>query len=337
MSNDRVTIIAEAGVNHNGDFDLACRLADAALRAGADYVKFQTGVPEKVISTFAAQAEYQAANTGREESQLDMVRRIMLPADAFAPLRDYCRKIGIRFLSTPFDLDSIDTLRPLGMDAVKVPSGEITNLPYLRKIAGMGLPVIMSTGMSRLGEVDDALEVLAANGVGIDDITLLHCNTEYPTPYSDVNLRAMQTLGQAFGCRVGYSDHTKGIEVPVAAVALGATVIEKHFTLDRNMEGPDHKASLEPDELAAMVRSIRHIEQALGDGRKRVSDSERKNITIARKSLVAARPIRKGEIFSAENITVKRPGDGISPMLYDMVTGLPAPRDFGYDESITLQ
>lgn len=337
MKEDKVLIIAEAGVNHNGDFELACRLADAAKKAGADIVKFQTGVPEKVISTFAEQAEYQAANTGRKESQLDMVRRIMLPAEAFEPLRDYCRSIGIEFLSTPFDLDSIDTLRPLQMDAVKVPSGEITNLPYLRKIAGMGLPVIMSTGMSRPGEIDDALEVLRANGVKDEDITLLHCNTEYPTPYEDVNLRAMQTLQRAFGLKVGYSDHTRGIEVPVAAVALGAKVIEKHFTLDRNMDGPDHKASLEPDELAQMVRSIRHIEAALGDGRKRVSNSERKNIPIARKSLVAARPIRKGERFSEENITVKRPGDGLSPMLYDMVLGLEAPRDFGYDELIEVK
>lgn len=337
MREDRVLIIAEAGVNHNGDFELACRLADAAKAAGADIVKFQTGVPEKVISTFAEQAEYQTANTGRKESQLDMVRRIMLPASDFRPLRDYCRRIGIEFLSTPFDLDSIDTLRPLEMDAVKVPSGEITNLPYLRKIAGMGLPVIMSTGMSRLGEVDDALEVLTGAGVPLSEITLLHCNTEYPTPYEDVNLRAMQTLRDAFGVKVGYSDHTRGIEVPVAAVALGASVIEKHFTLDRNMEGPDHKASLEPAELKQMVESIRHIEAALGDGRKRVSNSERKNIAIARKSLVAARPIRKGERFSEENVTVKRPGDGLSPMLYDMVLGLEVPRDFGYDELIEIK
>lgn len=337
MEKEKVLIIAEAGVNHNGDYALACRLADAALQAGADIVKFQTGVPEKVISTFAEQAEYQTANTGRRESQLDMVRRIMLRPDEFAPLCEYCRSIGIGFLSTPFDLDSIDTLRPLGMSAVKIPSGEITNLPYLRKIAGMGLPVIMSTGMSRLGEIDDALEVLVQGGVPMDRITLLHCNTEYPTPYEDVNLRAMQTLEAAFGCRVGYSDHTQGIEVPVAAVALGAKVIEKHFTLDRNMEGPDHKASLEPAELAAMVRAIRHTEMALGSPRKRVSASESKNVAIARKSIVAARPIRKGELFSADNITVKRPGNGISPMLFDMVTGLPAPRDYGYDELIDIK
>ena len=336
MQENKVLIIAEAGVNHNGDYALACRLADAAKEAGADIVKFQTGIPEKVISTFAEQAEYQTANTGVKESQLDMVRRIMLRPDEFLPLRDYCRSIGIRFLSTPFDLDSIDVLRPLEMDMVKVPSGEITNLPYLRKIAGMGLPVVMSTGMSRLGEIDDALMVLTENGVPLDDITLLHCNTEYPTPYEDVNLRAMQTLRSAFGCQVGYSDHTRGIEVPVAAVALGAQVIEKHFTLDKNMPGPDHKASLEPAELAAMVRAIRNTEAALGSPRKFPSPSERKNMAIARKSIVAARPIRKGELFSEKNITVKRPGDGISPMLWDTVIGLAAPRDFGYDELISL-
>lgn len=332
-----VLIIAEAGVNHNGSFDLACRLADAARNAGADIVKFQTGKPENVISTFAPQAEYQAANTGVHESQLDMVRRIMLKAEEFAPLRDYCRNTGISFLSTPFDLSSIEVLRPLQMDMVKIPSGEITNLPYLRAVASMRLPVIMSTGMSRLGEIDDALQVLTAEGLSLDDITLLHCNTEYPTPYADVNLRAMQTLRQAFGCKVGYSDHTRGIEVPIAAVALGATVIEKHFTLDRNMPGPDHKASLEPDELAQMVTAIRHTEEALGSSLKRVSPSEAKNIVVARKSIVAARPIRRGEVFTPDNITVKRPGNGLPPMLWDTVIGLTAPRDFQYDENITLK
>lgn len=333
----KVLIIAEAGVNHNGDFNLACRLADSAKAAGADIVKFQTGIPEKVISTYARQAEYQTANTGVRESQLDMVRRIMLRADEFRPLRDYCRDIGIRFLSTPFDLDSIDVLRPLQMDMVKVPSGEITNLPYLRKIAGMHLPVVMSTGMSRLGEVDEALGVLIRCGVSMDDITLLHCNTQYPTPYEDVNLRAMETLRAAFGCKVGYSDHTSGIEVPVAAVAMGATIIEKHFTLDRNMPGPDHKASLEPQQLKAMVQAVRNIELALGSPIKRVSPSERGNVAVARKSIVAARPIRCGELFTEENITVKRPGDGLSPMLWDMVLGMPAPRDFDYDENISLK
>lgn len=333
----KVVIIAEAGVNHNGSFEMACRLADEAKRAGADYVKFQTGIPENVISVRAEQAEYQKHNTGTSESQLDMVRKIMLRPDDFKPLKEYCDSIGIQFLSTPFDLDSIDILKPLGMDLWKIPSGEITNLPYLRKIASMGQPVVMSTGMSRLGEVDDALAVLLEGGLTLDMITLLHCNTEYPTPYSDVNLRAMLTLRDATGCRVGYSDHTLGIEVPVAAVAMGAEVIEKHFTLDKTLPGPDHVASLEPAELKAMVSAIRHTEEALGSGRKVVSPSERKNIAIARKSIIAARPIVKGERFSPDNLTVKRPGNGLSPMLWDTVIGLEAPRDFEPDELIELQ
>ena len=333
----KVVIIAEAGVNHNGSFEMACRLADEAKRAGADYVKFQTGIPENVISVLAEQAEYQKHNTGTSESQLDMVRKIMLRPDDFKSLKEYCDSIGIRFLSTPFDLDSIDILKPLEMDLWKIPSGEITNLPYLRKIASMGQPVVMSTGMSRLGEVDDAVGVLLDGGLTLDMITLLHCNTEYPTPYTDVNLRAMLTLRDAIGCRVGYSDHTLGIEVPVAAVAMGAEVIEKHFTLDKTLPGPDHVASLEPAELKAMVSAIRHTEAALGSGRKDVSPSERKNIAIARKSIIAARPISKGERFSHDNLTVKRPGNGISPMLWDTVVGLEAPRDFEPDELIELR
>ncbi len=333
----KVVIIAEAGVNHNGSFEMACRLADEAKRAGADYVKFQTGIPENVISVRAEQAEYQKHNTGTSESQLDMVRKIMLRPDEFKPLKEYCDSIGIRFLSTPFDLDSIDILKPLEMNLWKIPSGEITNLPYLRKIASMGQPVVMSTGMSRLGEVDDAVDVLLDGGLTLDMITLLHCNTEYPTPYTDVNLRAMLTLRDAIGCRVGYSDHTPGIEVPVAAVALGAEVIEKHFTLDKTLPGPDHVASLDPAELKAMVSSIRHAEAALGSGRKEVSRSERKNIAIARKSIIAARPISKGERFSHDNLTVKRPGNGLSPMLWDTVVGLEAPRDFEPDELIELR
>ncbi len=333
----KVVIVAEAGVNHNGSFEMACRLAAEAKRAGADYVKFQTGIPENVISVRAEQAEYQKHNTGTSESQLDMVRKIMLRPDDFKPLKEYCDSIGIRFLSTPFDLDSIDILKPLEMDLWKIPSGEITNLPYLRKIASMGQPVVMSTGMSRLGEVDDAVGVLLDGGLTLDMITLLHCNTEYPTPYTDVNLRAMLTLRDAIGCRVGYSDHTLGIEVPVAAVAMGAEVIEKHFTLDKTLPGPDHVASLEPAELKAMVSAIRHTEAALGSGRKDVSPSERKNIAIARKSIIAARPISKGERFSHDNLTVKRPGNGISPMLWDTVVGLEAPRDFEPDELIELR
>ncbi len=333
----KVVIIAEAGVNHNGSLEMACRLADEAKHAGADYVKFQTGIPENVISVLAEQAEYQKHNTGTSESQLDMVRKIMLRPDDFKPLKEYCDSIGIRFLSTPFDLDSIDILKPLEMDLWKIPSGEITNLPYLRKIASMGQPVVMSTGMSRLGEVDDAVGVLLDGGLTLDMITLLHCNTEYPTPYTDVNLRAMLTLRDAIGCRVGYSDHTLGIEVPVAAVAMGAEMIEKHFTLDKTLPGPDHVASLEPAELKAMVSAIRHTEAALGSGRKDVSPSERKNIAIARKSIIAARPISKGERFSHDNLTVKRPGNGISPMLWDTVVGLEAPRDFEPDELIELR
>lgn len=333
----KVVIIAEAGVNHNGSLEMACRLADEAKHAGADYVKFQTGIPENVISVRAEQAEYQKHNTGTSESQLDMVRKIMLRPDDFKPLKEYCDSIGIRFLSTPFDLDSIDILKPLEMDLWKIPSGEITNLPYLRKIASMGQPVVMSTGMSRLGEVDDAVGVLLDGGLTLDMITLLHCNTEYPTPYTDVNLRAMLALRDAIGCRVGYSDHTLGIEVPVAAVAMGAEVIEKHFTLDKTLPGPDHVASLEPAELKAMVSAIRHTEAALGSGRKEVSRSERKNIAIARKSIIAARPISKGERFSHDNLTVKRPGNGISPMLWDTVVGLEAPRDFEPDELIELR
>ncbi len=333
----KVVIIAEAGVNHNGSFEMACRLADEAKRAGADYVKFQTGIPENVISVRAEQAEYQKHNTGTSESQLDMVRKIMLRPDDFKSLKEYCDSIGIRFLSTPFDLDSIDILKPLEMDLWKIPSGEITNLPYLRKIASMGQPVVMSTGMSRLGEVDDAVGVLLDGDLTLDMITLLHCNTEYPTPYTDVNLRAMLALRDAIGCRVGYSDHTLGIEVPVAAVAMGAEVIEKHFTLDKTLPGPDHVASLEPAELTAMVSAIRHTEAALGSGRKDVSPSERKNIAIARKSIIAARPISKGERFSHDNLTVKRPGNGISPMLWDTVVGLEAPRDFEPDELIELR
>lgn len=333
----KVVIIAEAGVNHNGSFEMACRLADEAKRAGADYVKFQTGIPENVISVRAEQAEYQKHNTGTSESQLDMVRKIMLRPDDFKSLKEYCDSIGIRFLSTPFDLDSIDILKPLEMDLWKIPSGEITNLPYLRKIASMGQPVVMSTGMSRLGEVDDAVGVLLDGDLTLDMITLLHCNTEYPTPYTDVNLRAMLALRDAIGCRVGYSDHTLGIEVPVAAVAMGAEVIEKHFTLDKTLPGPVHVASLEPAELKAMVSAIRHTEAALGSGRKDVSPSERKNIAIARKSIIAARPISKGERFSHDNLTVKRPGNGISPMLWDTVVGLEAPRDFEPDELIELR
>ena len=329
-------IIAEAGVNHNGSYELAIKMIDEAKRAGADYVKFQTAKPELVISTFAPKAEYQKETTGNAESQLEMCKAIHLPLTDYKPLKEYCDKVGIGFMSTPFDLVSIDVLEPLNMDYWKIPSGEITNLPYLRKIASKHRPVIISTGMSETDEIEAALEVLEKGGVSRDNIIVLHCNTEYPTPMSDVNLLAMNDIRDRLGVRIGYSDHTKGIEVPIAATALGAEVIEKHFTLDKNMQGPDHKASLEPDELKAMVDAIRNIDAALGNGEKHVTDSERPNIVVARKSIVAARNIKAREVLTEDNITVKRPGNGISPMHWDEVIGKTAPRDFIYDELIEL-
>lgn len=335
-NSNHVIIIAEAGVNHNGDYDRAVAMIHAAKAAGADYVKFQTAVPELVISSVAPKAEYQKETTGAEESQLEMCRKIHLRLEDYAPLAEICREVGIGFMSTPFDLVSIDCLAPLGMDYWKIPSGEITNLPYLRKIARKGGKVILSTGMSELCEVEAALEVLEDNGIGRADVALLHCNTQYPTPMCDVNLRAMEQLAALHPGAVGYSDHTVGIEVPVAAVAMGAHIIEKHFTLDRNLPGPDHKASLEPAELASMVSAIRNIELAIGSGKKHVSDSERPNIVVARKSIVAATDIRKGDLLTENNITVKRPGNGISPMKWDAVLGTAAIRDFLADELIEL-
>ena len=335
-NSNHVIIIAEAGVNHNGDYDRAVAMIHAAKAAGADYVKFQTAVPELVISSVAPKAEYQKETTGAEESQLEMCRKIHLRLEDYAPLAEICREVGIGFMSTPFDLVSIDCLAPLGMDYWKIPSGEITNLPYLRKIARKGGKVILSTGMSELCEVEAALEVLEDNGIGRADVALLHCNTQYPTPMCNVNLRAMEQLAALHPGAVGYSDHTVGIEVPVAAVAMGAHIIEKHFTLDRNLPGPDHKASLEPAELASMVSAIRNIELAIGSGEKHVSDSERPNIVVARKSIVAATDIRKGDLLTENNITVKRPGNGISPMKWDAVLGTAAIRDFLADELIEL-
>lgn len=335
-NSNHVIIIAEAGVNHNGDYDRAVAMIHAAKAAGADYVKFQTAVPELVISSVAPKAEYQKETTGAEESQLEMCRKIHLRLEDYAPLAEICREVGIGFMSTPFDLVSIDCLAPLGMDYWKIPSGEITNLPYLRKIARKGGKVILSTGMSELCEVEAALEVLEDNGIGRADVALLHCNTQYPTPMCDVNLRAMEQLAALHPGAVGYSDHTVGIEVPVAAVAMGARIIEKHFTLDRNLPGPDHKASLEPAELASMVSAIRNIELAIGSGEKHVSDSERPNIVVARKSIVAATDIRKGDLLTENNITVKRPGNGISPMKWDAVLGTAAIHDFLADELIEL-
>lgn len=337
MKKDKAIIIAEAGVNHNGDYDRAVAMVYAAKQAGADYVKFQTAVPELVISSIAPKAAYQKETTGEEESQLEMCRKIHLKLEDYGPLSELCREVGIGFMSTPFDLVSIDCLAPLGMDYWKIPSGEITNLPYLRKIGAKGEKVILSTGMSELDEVGKALQVLEEAGTPRSNVALLHCNTQYPTPFEDVNLRAMDALRSLHPGAVGYSDHTVGIEVPVAAVAMGAQIIEKHFTLDKSLPGPDHKASLDPTELAAMVSSIRHIERTLGSAEKHVSPSERANIEVARKSIVAARDIAAGEEFTEENITVKRPGNGISPMLWDEVLGRKAPRAFVADSLITLE
>lgn len=329
-------IIAEAGVNHNGSMEMAREMVKAAKEAGADYVKFQTAVPELVISTFAPKAEYQKDTDGESRSQLDMCKAIHLPLSAYSELKTLCEQEGIGFMSTPFDLVSIDLLAELGQDYMKVPSGEITNLPYLEKIAQAGIPVIISTGMATIEETRRALEVLTSGPLTLDDIIVLHCNTQYPTPMHDVNLRAMMTLSRKLGVKTGYSDHTQGIEVPIAATALGAVVVEKHFTLSRELPGPDHKASLEPDELKEMVSAIRNIEQALGSGDKCVTDSERGNMVVARKSIVAKRPISRGEILTEENITTKRPGNGISPMRWHEVLGTEAIRDFMADELIEL-
>lgn len=329
-----ILIIAEAGVNHNGSLERAKEMALAAKNAGADIVKYQTAVPEQVVSRFAEKAEYQKQQTGSEESQLEMIKKIHFGFEEHRRLKAYCDEIGIRYLSTPFDLDSIDFLATLDMPVWKIPSGEITNLPYLEKVAALKKPLILSTGMSMLSEIEDALAVLEENGC--EDVTLLHCNTEYPTPMEDVNLLAMRDLEEQFALPVGFSDHTLGIEADIAAAALGACVIEKHFTLDKTLEGPDHKASLEPDELAAMVRAVRNIEKALGSGEKHVTPSEAKNRPVARKSIVAKRAIAKGETFTAENLTTKRPGDGISPMLWYEVLGQTAKRDFAEDEKISL-
>lgn len=332
-----VLIIAEAGVNHNGSLELAKRLVDEAAAAGVDIIKFQTFKAEKLVSKTAKQADYQKRNIGKgDDSQYMMLKRLELSADQHEELISYCKKKNIRFFSTAFDLESIEFLSSLKLGLWKIPSGEITNYPYLKKIAGYGEPVILSTGMCELQDIEAALQVLLNNGVTRDQITILHCNTEYPTPMCDVNLKAMHEIGNKFGVNIGYSDHTEGIEIPIAAVALGATVIEKHFTLDKTMEGPDHRASLEPDELKAMVKAIRNVELALGDGHKSVSLSECKNIEIARKSIVAACDIKKGEILTDANLTVKRPGNGISPMLWEQVVGTRAKRDYQEEEMIEL-
>lgn len=334
----RVLIIAEAGVNHNGSLENAFKLIDAAVEADVDYVKFQTFKSENLVSKAAKKADYQIQNTGNStDSQYEMLKKLELSHENHELLIDYCKRKNIQFFSTAFDLDSLAYLKEIGLDLVKIPSGEITNLPYLRKAAQLFPKVIISTGMATLKEIKDAVQVFTAEGISKENISILHCNTEYPTPFEDVNLKAMLHIQKELGTEIGYSDHTLGIEVPIAAVALGAKVIEKHFTLDKTMEGPDHKASLEPEELKAMVSGIRNIEKSIkGDGLKKPSESETKNIAIARKSIVAKKDIAEGELFSEENITVKRPGNGISPMKWDEVIGKTATKNFNEDELITL-
>lgn len=333
---NKVFIIAEAGVNHNGDVSIAKKMIEVAAKAGADVVKFQTFQADKVVSINAEKAGYQKKTTGSNESQYQMIKKLEIDKEGHIALIDHCKKNNIQFLSTPFDLDSIDLLVELGMGLFKIPSGEITNLPYLRKIGVLNKKIILSTGMSDLGDIENAVDVLIKSGTEREKISLLHCNTEYPTLFEDVNLNAMITIKNAFKMNVGYSDHTEGIEVPIAAVAMGATIIEKHFTLDKAMEGPDHKASLEPNELENMIKAIRNIEKSMGSGLKKPSLSESKNISIVRKSIVALRDIKIEEVFSEENITVKRPGNGISPMEWDKIIGKKATREFKKDELIKI-
>lgn len=332
---NKTFIIAEAGVNHNGSLETAFQLIDVAVAAGADAVKFQTFKAEKIIAANAPKASYQKETTGSDGFQLEIVKKLELDEIAHTRLYQFCQHKGIQFLSTPFDLGSIDLLYRLGLEIFKIPSSEITNLPYLRKLGALKKRLILSTGMADLGEIEDAFDVLTESGTPLGNITVLQCNTEYPTPFKDVNLRAMLTIKNAFpGISVGYSDHTSGIEVPIAAVAMGASVIEKHFTLDRNLPGPDHRASLEPDELSAMISGIRNIEKALGTGIKKPSPSELKNKPVVRKSIVAAFPIKKGETFTDMNITIKRPGTGVTPMRWDEMIGREAGKDYKADEII---
>ena len=331
---NKVFIIAEAGVNHNGNIDIAKKLIDVAVSAGADAVKFQTFKAENVISTYAKKAEYQKKQTDQNESQLEMARKLELSFDEFSTLFKICNDKNVKFLSTPFDFQSIDFLYQLGIEIFKIPSGEITNFPYLKKIANLGKKIIMSTGMSTLKEVEVALDILVEHGTQKKNIILLHCNTEYPTPIYDVNLNAMLTIQKELNVSVGYSDHTLGNEVALAAVAMGASVIEKHFTLDKSLPGPDHSMSLEPSELSLFIKSLRDLEIALGSTKKAPSPSERKNIPIVRKSIVAKRNIKKGEKFSEENLTTKRPGTGISPMEWENIIGSNSKKDFNQDDLI---
>ena len=334
MTANRTLIIAEAGVNHNGDLLLAKQLIDVAAEAGADYVKFQTFSADRIVSQSASKAEYQQQVTDASETQYEMLKRLELSNEMHLELIKHCEEQSIKFLSTGFDVESVDLLVELGIDLIKIPSGEINNLPYLRYIGSLGLPVILSTGMSTMDEIGNALTVLEGSGLSRSQVTVLHCTTEYPTPMVEVNLRALNSINKTFGVIVGYSDHTVGIEVSIAAVALGASVIEKHFTLDRSLPGPDHKASLEPNELIAMVKAIRNIEDSLGSGIKEPALSEIKNLRIARKSIMAKQQIAKGEILSTTNLIVKRPGDGISPMHWDLLVGQIASRDYLPDEMI---
>lgn len=330
----RTLIIAEAGVNHNGKLEIAKELAYAAREAGADIVKYQTAKLTSLVSRYAEMAQYQKENTGENTSQREMLSHLLLSYDEFEELYRYCEEIGIKFLSSPFDIESIRFLNNLGMEFWKIPSGEITNYPYLVEIAKTRKDIVLSTGMSNCTEILDCISVLKEHGAG--RLILMQCNTQYPTPYEDVNLNAMKTMRELTGLSVGYSDHTEGIEVPIAAAALGASVIEKHFTLDRNMKGPDHKASLEPGELKAMVSAIRHIEKALGSEEKKISPSEAENVAVARKSIIASRTIKKGEALTENNLTTKRPGDGISPMMWPQILGTRAVRDFDEDEKIEI-
>ena len=330
----KVFIIAEAGVNHNGNLNIAKKMVDVACEAGADEIKFQTFKTENLVCINAEKADYQKKTTDKNESQAEMLKKLELTREEHYELLQYCRQKKIMFLSTPFDEESIDLLVQLRVPIIKIPSGEITNYPYLKKIGGLKNRVILSTGMSTLEEVADAIKVLKDNGT--EDITLLHCNSQYPTPMEDVNLKAINTLKETFNLKVGYSDHTLGIEVPIAATAMGASVIEKHFTIDSKMEGPDHKASLEPDQLKEMVKAIRNIEKALGCSEKKVSPSEEKNLKTVRKSIVASKTIYKGEKFNVNNITTKRPGIGISPMEWENVLGKIADRDYEVDEMIQI-
>lgn len=330
----KVLIIAEAGVNHNGSLENAKKLIEKAKAAGADAVKFQTFVPELVISKHATKAAYQEKNTGNAESQLDMVRKLRLDLDEHKQLIAHCIKEEIAFLSTPFDLESIDVLHGLGLKMMKIPSGEVTNVPYLKKLGKLNKQIILSTGMCYLGEIEKAINILVAAGTPREKISLLHCNTEYPTPMEDVNLKAMETLRQAFKLETGYSDHTLGIEVPTAAVAMGATIIEKHFTLDKTMDGPDHKASLEPEELKAMVSAIRNIEKAMGDGIKRPSASETKNISVARKSIHIAQNFPKGHVINDHDLVMKRPGNGITAFELENIIGRKFNREVFEDDML---